>query len=465
MYSTSVLPIDFKKSFKPADIRGVYPEQIDEIVAYRVARAFVEEFEYKKIVVGYDMRLSTPSLLKAFIEGAKESGTSVVNIGMVRSPMVYFASGHLNLPGAVITASHSPAEYNGIKLVEAGAVPLTAETGLSAIMKRVEKGVFTNAKKKGKVTRKTLGRKFQAYVLKGVEKKRFKGMTIVADIGNGMSGVSMAALDRVLPVKFPMLFKEPDGHFPNRDSDPNLRKNQKALVAEIIKRKADFGIGFDGDGDRIAFLDEKGKYVNCAVIGALIAERLLIKEPKAGVVFTNLTSKVFEDTIVACGGKAYRARVGHTFLKKKMREKSAIFGAEHSGHFFWRDFYNTDSTVLTLLEVMEAFDEARMQGKTFSQMVKPYTLYQQTEDVVIPVTDKKLVLAKIEAKLAKMRPEKVTKFDGYFVDFGDVWGAIKPSVTEFAIKLMFESKKKSDATKVQKELFEFVASIASKTKQ
>lgn len=464
MIEKKELPVEYKKAFKPADIRGVYPKQIDEVVAYRVARAFVEEFNYTKIVVGYDMRLSTPALKKAFIEGARASGASVIEIGMVTSPVLYFTSGHLNLPGVVITASHSPAEYNGLKLVEAGAVPLTAETGMSAIMKRVTANIFTDAKKKGSLTKKSFQNQYGAFVIKGVETKQFKKMTVVADIGNGMSGVTMSALDRQLPTKFPMLFKKPDGHFPNRDSDPNLRKNQKALVAEIKKRKADFGVGFDGDGDRIAFLDENGKYINCAVIGALIAKRLIAKEPKAGIVFTNLTSKVFEDTIRACGGKPYRARVGHTFLKKKMFEKGAVFGAEHSGHFFWRDFYNTDSTILTLLEVMEAYAQARREGHTFSQMLKPYSLYQQTEDVVIEVADKKVALALIEKKLQQMKPVKITKFDGYFVDFGDVWGAIKPSVTEYAIKLMFESKKKKDAAKVQAELYTFVQSIASKTK-
>lgn len=464
MSTTQILPKQFKRAFKPADIRGTYPDQINEVVAYRVGRAFVEYFKYKKIVVGYDMRVSTPALKKAFIEGARESGASIVDIGMVRSPMLYFASGHMKLPGAVITASHSPAAYNGIKLVAPGAVPLTAETGMDAIRDRVEKGVFTDAKRKGKIAKKSVRRAYRSYVLKGVHKKQFKGMRIVADIGNGMSGVSMEALDKALPASFPMLFKEPDGRFPNRDSDPNLRKNQKALIAEIKKKKADFGIGFDGDGDRISFLDENGKYVNCAVIGALIAERLIEKEPGAGIVFTNLTSKVFEDTIVASGGKAHRARVGHTFLKKKMREKNAVFGAEHSGHFFWRDFYNTDSTVLTLLAVMEAYAEAKKEGKTFSQMITPYALYQQTEDVVIEVADKKVALAYIEKRLAKMKPRSIKKFDGFFVDFGDVWGAIKPSVTEYAIKLMFESKKKGDAACVQKELCAFVESVAKKTK-
>ena len=456
------LPEAFKKSFKPADIRGVYPSQMDEALAYCVARAFVEEFGYKKIVLGYDMRVSTPTLRKAFVAGARESGATVIDIGMVHSPMLYFASGHLDLPGAMITASHSPASYNGIKLVAAQAVPLTAETGLNAIRKRVESGVFTDARTKGALLRKSVRREYQKYILQHADPARYKGMKIVADIGNGMAGATMEALDRLLPATFPMLFVEPDGRFPNRDSDPNLRKNQRALRAEIQRAKADFGIGFDGDGDRIAFLDERGRYVNSAAIASLIAKRLLHKEPKAGIVFTNLTSRIFEETIKANGGRAYRAKVGHTFLKKTMRAKGAIFGAEHSGHFFWRDFYYTDSTILTLLAVMDAYADAREMGVTFSRMVAPYTLYRQTEDVVIPVANKKVALDYIEKKLQKMKPKSIRRFDGYFVDFGDVWGAIKPSVTEYAIKLMFEAKKKTDALRVQKELVSFVWSIASK---
>lgn len=456
--------VDFKRAFKPADIRGVYPTEINEELAYATARAFVEEFKFKKIVVGYDMRLSTPSLKREFIKGVREAGASVIDIGMVRSPMLYFASGHLKLPGAIITASHSPAEYNGIKLVFAEAIPLTAETGLSAIRHRVEKGAFADVKRTGKVTKKSLHREYRSYILKNIDRKKYKGQRIVADIGNGMSGVSMAAFDRAVPAKFFLLFKKPDGRFPNRGSDPCLRKNQKALAASIVDHKADFGIGFDGDGDRIAFLDEKGKYVNCAEIGALIAERLIAKEPKAGIVFTNLTSRVLEETIKASGGKAVRAKVGHTFLKQKMRDTGAVFGAEHSGHFFWRDFFNTDSTMLTLMAVMDAYSEAKAEGKTFSEMMKPFGKYQQTEDVVIDVKDKELALKLIKQKLDKMKPKKITKFDGYFVDFGDVWGAVKPSVTEFAIKLMFEGKKKSEASKMQKELMKYVGSIADRTK-
>lgn len=464
MEKLPLLPEGYIKAFKPADIRGIYPTQINETVAYATAQAFVKECDCKRIVVGYDMRLSTPSLKKAFINGVRDAGADVLDIGMVPTPLLYFVSGELNLPGAMITASHSPTEYNGVKLVKEAAVPLTADTGLSAIKKRVGENRAITAKKRGNITKKKFQKKFQSHFFTNRDKKKYKGMRIVADIGNGMAYQTVSILQKSLGPKFYPLFKKPDGRFPNRDSDPNLRKNQKALVAEIIKKKADFGIGFDGDADRIAFLDEKGKYVNCASIGALIAQRILAREPKAGIVFTNLTSKIFEDTIKDNGGKAYRAKVGHTFLKKKMRATDSVFGAEHSGHFFWRDFYTTDSTILTLLEVMEAYTEAKKEGKTFSQMMKPYSPYKQTEDVVVYVDDKKYALKQIEEKLRQMKPKKLTKFDGYFVDFGDVWGAIKPSVTEFAIKLMFESKKKSDATKIQKELYTFVQSVSDKKK-
>lgn len=453
---------NYNRAFKPADIRGIYPSEIDAGVAYTTARAFVEENGFKKIVVGYDMRLSTPELRLAFITGARASGADVIDIGMVRSPMLYFASGTLDLPGAMITASHSPQEFNGIKLVYKQAVPLTHETGLGAIKKRLKDATFVDAKKPGSLTKRSFRRDYQAFLLKAVNKKRYKDIVVAADIGNGMAGVSMAALDAALPTSFPMLFKKPDGRFPNRGSDPCLSKNQRHLKKHIKDKRADFGIGFDGDGDRIAFLDERGRYVNCAAIGALVAKRLLEREPGAGIVYTNLTSRILEETIKQAGGKALRARVGHTFLKEVMRKHGAVFGAEHSGHFFWRDFFCTDSTMMTLLCVLDCYVNAKQNGQTFSAMMKPFLLYQQTEDVVVEVKDKAAALASIHQVIKKMKPKQLSKFDGYFVDFGDVWGAVKPSVTEFAIKLMFESASKSKAATLQKRLHSELQKIAKK---
>jgi phosphomannomutase len=453
------LPPKFERAFKDADIRGITGAELDDDVAYLVARAFVDEFAYTKLVVGYDMRVSTPSLVEGFIAGARDAGADVVDVGLVPSTVLYYASGAMDLPGVMVTASHSPAEYNGLKLVAPGAVPLTKATGLSALLKRVKGGMFKEPKRRGKRLVKNVRPGYAKYVLKGMKKQSCAGLRLAADIGNGMASVMMPLIDEQLPIDFSYLFADLDGRFPNRGSDPTIRKHQKYLVKELQASQYDFGIAFDGDADRIAFLDEKGKYVNCAVIGALIAEHILEREPGAGIVFTNLTSRVFEESIKAAGGKPVRARVGHAFLKRKLRDTGAAFGAEHSGHFFWRDFFNTDSVILTLRAVIEIYATAKKEGKTFSELVKPYQRYQQLEDVVIDVEDKVGSLNKVEAYIKQTWPMvRVKKFDGLFVD--TVWGAEKPSVTEHALKVMFEGSQQAAAKAIQTELVDYIRSIA-----
>lgn len=458
---TMTLQANYMRAFKPADIRGMYPTEIDDELVYFVARAFVEEFGFKKVVVGRDMRLSSPALYDAFVKGVNDSGADVVDIGMVHSPAVYYASGTMNLPGVMITASHSPKDFAGLKLVYAQAIPLTESTGLGKIRRRIEKGKFAAGLKPGKVKAKDILKAYQRFVLKGYKAKKLEGMKIMADTGNGMAGVLMPLLAEKLPVKFDVLFPKLDGSFPNRDSDPTLGKNQKQLKTKLQAKKYDFGISFDGDGDRIAFLDESGKYINSAVIGALIAERLIARNPKAKIGYTMLTSRSYEEAIRNAGGKPVLMRVGHAFIKDSMRKKDVLFACEHSGHFYFKDYFYTDSVTLTLLEVLDAYAEAKAKGETFGEMMKPYLKYQQTEDVVINVKDKKVSLAKTEAYIKKMNPKSMRKFDGLVVDFGDVWGGVKVSVTEFALKLMFESSKKKDAKEVQAKLAAYIKSIAN----
>lgn len=457
------LPLAYQKAFKDADIRGVYPEEINEATAYFVARAFVSNFQYTKVVVGYDMRLSTPTLKTAFIAGARDQGADVVDVGMVATPQLYFASGSLNLPGVMITASHSPKEYNGLKLVHAGAIPLTKTTGLAAIQKLVRTRQFIEPKKRGALVKKNIDAAYLAYVLKGVQPKKYAGLKLAVDIGNGMASDIIPLLEKKLPITFSTIFAKPDGRFPNRDSDPNLRENQEALDSKIDHGNFDFGISFDGDADRIAFLDEQGNYVNSAAIGALIAKRILAREPKAKIVSTNLNSKVYAETVKACGGKLLMARTGHTFVKAKMRAHQAVFGCEYSGHFFFRDFFYTDSVVLTLREVLDAYVEAKVMGQTFSELMAPYLVYKQTEDVVVKVADIDVAMAKMLAYVQTLNPKNITHFDGYFVDFGDVWGAFKMSVTEYGVKLMFESTSKAKAKNVQQVLLKYLKSIAKDT--
>jgi len=454
-----ILPPEFKEAFKPADIRGVYPYEIDGNMAYHATRAFVINHNYDQIIVGYDMRLSSPELYEGVVEGARDAGASVIDIGMVATPQLYFSSGSLVLPGVMITASHSPREYNGLKFVHADAVPLTQTNGMKELLKMVEKGEYPIPKKRGRVKKKDITKHYQKFVLHDAQGSRYAGIKIATDIGNGMASAIVPLLEEKLPITFTTLYAKPDGRFPNRDSDPNLYENQKGLRTLLEKKRFDFGISFDGDADRIAFLDEQGNYCNSAMIAALVTDRLLAVEPKATVVFTNLTSRVFAERIVAGNGKPVRAKVGHTFLKEMMRKKKAVFGAEHSGHFFYRDFFYTDSVVFTLRHVLDAYLEAKVEGKTFCEMMAPYKKYYQTEDVVIPVEDTKSAMRSIALYLETKKPQSLIAFDGYFVDFGDVWGAVKVSVTERAVKLMFESKSKAKAKKLQKELVQFVKGI------
>lgn len=461
---TMTLQANYQRAFKDADIRGIYPTEIDEELVYFVARAFVEEFKYKKLVVARDMRLSTPVLHEAFLRGATDSGASVVDIGMVHSPALYFASGTMDLPGVMITASHSPKKFNGMKLVHAQAIPLTEQSGLGKLRRRMEKGKFTAGAKRGRVSQKNILKSYQKFVLKGYKTKKLEGINIAADAGNGMAAVLLPLLQEKLPMKFDVMFPKLDGNFPNRGSDPTLSKHQKPLKERLQKKRYDFGVSFDGDSDRIAFLDEEGKYINSAVIGALIAKRMLQVSPKAKIGYTVLTSRSYEEAILAAGGKPVPARVGHAFIKKVMRQKGVLFACEHSGHFYYKDYFFTDSVTLTLLAVLDAYAEAKAAGQTFGEMMKPYLKYRQTEDVIVKVKDKKLALEKTEVYLKKMKPKTLKRFDGLVVDFGDVWGAVKPSVTEYALKIMFESTKKKEAKEVQEKLVKYVESIANKTK-
>ncbi len=459
----NLLPKDAHRAFKPADIRGLYPTEINEQLAYSVARAVIDEFGYKTFLVGCDMRLSTPALKEAYIRGVRDAGAEVIDLGLVATPQLYFASGSLKLPGVMITASHCPRAYNGLKLVHAEAVPFTQAGGLKSVKDRACKQVWKTVAKRGGLKRKNIDKPYQAYVLKGMKPAKYKGLKLAADEGNGMAHEIIPLLRAKLPISFDTIFGSMDGRFPNRDSDPNLKENQLAISAKLRDGKYDFGISFDGDADRIAFLDADGNYVNSAAIGALIAYRILLREPKAKFVSTNFNSRIYEETIKANGGKVLMAKTGHTFLKEQMRKHDAVFGCEYSGHFFFRDFFYTDSDVFTLREVLDAYLDAKAGGQRFAEMMAPYLMYAQTEDVVIKVANKAVAMQKVHAYLKTLKSKRLIRQDGYYIDMGDVWGAVKVSVTEYAVKCMFESHSKAKAKKFQNQILKFIRSVAKDT--
>lgn len=456
MSSTTELPSNFKKAFKDADIRGVYPTEINEVVAYRVARAFVEEFSLKKIIVARDMRVSSPSLRNAFVAGARDSGADVLDIGMVDTPGLYYASGTYKLYGVMITASHNPMEYNGLKLVKSGAVPLTNKTGLLSIKKRIVANDFKKVTLRGSVKKKTILKEYAGYIRGKTKFTAARPLRIVADAGNGMASLLAPILCKGLPIEITPLFFTLDGTFPNRESNPTLAKNQKAIKKELKKGGYDFGVAFDGDVDRVAFFDEKGNYINSAVIGALLAKHLIRRYPKSAHVYTVFTSKVYEETIKEAGGKAVRARVGHAFIKEQMRKKEAVFGCEHSAHFYFKDNFYADSGVLAFLYLAATYAEAEKERKSFSQMLKPFARYYQTEEVLVKVKDKKITLDAITAQYTKQKPLSIENYDGVTIRFADYWFVIKESVTEDALKFVVESPQKKIAITKQKEILQYL---------
>ena len=458
-YTDDVLPSDFRAAFKDADIRGVYPSEIDEVVAYRVARACVEEFALSEVIVARDMRVSSPSLRAAFIAGVRDSGADAIDVGLVGTPALYYASGSYDAFGVMITASHNPKDYNGLKLVRAGAVPLTNKTGLAAIKKRIVKGEFITPPKPGALKTRSIERAYHKYVESRVPLAPKKPLRIVIDAGNGMAATLQPLLDR-LPFTVTPLFFTLDGTFPNRDSNPTLRKNQTAITHTLRQGSYDLGVSFDGDADRLAFFDEKGTYINSAVVGAMLVRYLLEIYPHATFVYTVFTSKIYEETIKQYGGTAVRARVGHAFIKEVMRTRDAQFACEHSAHFYFKDNYYADSGILTLLYVAAAYTTQREAGETFSQFLRPFQKYYQTEEVLVRVQNKRATLESLAQYYEAQSPEAVVRYDGVTVRFADYWFTVKPSVTEDALKYVVEAPKKVTAIAGQKEVRQFLERFA-----
>lgn len=452
-YSTASLPSHYQAAFKDADIRGVYPTEIDEVSTYRTARAFVELFGLKEVLVARDMRESSLALRDAFVAGARDSGADVIDIGLVGTPALYYASGKYDRYGVMITASHNPKEYNGLKLVQAGAIPLTRTTGLSTIQKRVATNEFSTTATRGRIKKKSIVREYLRYIRSRAGFKSARPLRVVVDAGNGMASTLSPLWSAGGPLKVTPLFFDLDGTFPNRESNPTLAKNQKAIKAELKKGTYDFGVSFDGDADRVAFFDERGRYINSAVIGALIAKHLLANEPGSAHVYTVFTSKVYEETICVHGGRAVRARVGHAFIKEAMRKKDAIFGCEHSAHFYFKDNFFTDSGILAFLYVAAMYAEV---GVPFSQLVKPFQYYHQTEEILVQVTSKPAALKAVADHYAAHSPLAIERYDGVTIKFTDYWLVVKASVTEDALKCVVESTSVAKAKVEHRKLVTFL---------
>jgi phosphomannomutase len=432
----SLDPDNINAVFKAYDVRGTVPDQIDEDLATATGRAFVQTLGAERIVIGYDMRPSSPSLAAAYAKGATEQGADVVMIGLASTDQLYFASGHLGVPGVMFTASHNPAQYNGIKQCRAFAAPVGMESGLAEIRDLVLSGEpAAQATTTGTVTEVDL---LGAYVdhllsLAPVTGRRLK---VVVDAGNGMAGHTAPAVFAQLPdVELTEMFFELDGTFPNHEANPIEPENLVALRAKVRETGADIGLAFDGDADRCFLVDERGELVSPSTLTALIAARELGKHPGASIVHNLITSRAVPEIVAELGGTPVRTRVGHSYIKAVMAETDAAFGGEHSGHFYFRDFWRADSGMLAALHALAALAEA---DGPLSALLAPYERYPLSGEINSTVPDAAGVIAEIKATYAGRDGVTIDELDGLSVSHPDWAFNVRASNTEPLLRLNAE---------------------------
>lgn len=444
------------KIFRPNDIRGIYGKELTDDIAYKTGKAVVKFLKCRKIIIGRDMRLSSPKIFLRLSRGIIESGCDIIDIGLVDTPCLYFASGHLKLPGLMITASHNPVEYNGIKIVQSGAKPVDAHNGgLIRINEIIERNEFINSKKIGKVAKRDIFREYKKYVL-NFSNNVDKNIKVVIDAGNGMAGKVIPKILGGL-IKITPLFFKLDGRFPNHVPNPLIKSNLKNLRKIVLRDKADFGIAFDGDMDRVAFVDEQGRVVNISFIGALLTENLLGKIGKSGkVIYTSACSKIISETARKYGGKALREKVGHAYMKDRMRRENALLGVEHSGHFYFRENYFADSAIIAALIIIKIYSRAKREGKRFSDLISEFERYSQADEISIRLKKGRDYLSIIERHFRSQKPKHLDKFDGLTIEFDDFWFSARKSSTEPLLRINLEAVDKKVMNFRLKEILKIV---------
>jgi phosphomannomutase len=429
------------KVFKAYDVRGIYPSELDEEGAHAIGRAFVEVFEPKRIAVGHDMRVSSPSMAEAVIRGASEAGADVLDLGLVGTEMVYFAVGELDLDGGIaVTASHNPKDYTGMKIVRSGALPVGGESGLLEIRDRaLSLSATTQGLTPGQVRQYDIWDQYVERVLSFVDPNAIKQLKVVVDAANGMAGVMLPpVLARLPQVETVRCYFEPDGTFPNHEPNPLLPENREFIVSKTLEEQADFGVAFDGDADRCFFVDDSGEFVPGDFVTALFAELVLEKEPGAKIIYDVRASWAVPERIERAGGMPLMNRVGHAYIKHRMREEHAAFGGEVSGHYYFRDFSQADSGVIPFLLMLELVSK---RAQKLSEILDPFRqTYFITGELNTPVPDVAAKLQELEERFGK--EGRVSHLDGVSIDAEDWHMNVRPSNTEPLLRLNLEARSK-----------------------
>jgi phosphomannomutase len=428
------------KVFKAYDVRGIYPTELDEDGAFAIGRAYAEQFEPRRIAVGRDVRLSSAAIARAVIEGAAAAGVNVIDIGLVGTEMVYFAVGELELDGGVmVTASHNPKEYTGMKIVRRGALPVGGDSGLLEVRDRAMshvRGQTPDVSERGDVREEDIWPAYVERVLSFVEVDAIRPLRVVIDAANGMAGAMLPPVLERLPVEAVRCYFEPDGSFPNHEPNPLLPENREFIVGKTLEEGADLGVAFDGDADRCFFVDDTGEFVPGDFATALLAEGVLEREPGAKVIYDVRASWAVPETIERAGGVPLVNRVGHAFIKQRMRQEDAAFAGEVSGHYYFRDFSQADSGVVPFLLMLERISKG---GAKLSELLRPYReRYFITGELNTPVADVALTLQELKERFG---PEgTVSHLDGVSVEAEGWHFNVRPSNTEPLLRLNLEAR-------------------------
>jgi phosphomannomutase len=445
--------------FKAYDIRGTVPDQLDAAMCRAIGAAVARFAKAPRLLVARDMRPSGVELSAAFADGARAEGTAVTDLGLASTDLLYFASGHLDAPGAMFTASHNPAGYNGIKLCLAGARPVGRDTGLAEIEAATAE-LLARPPVPGvpaPLDHADLLGEWAAHVRSFVDAGSLRPLRVVADTANGMGGLVVPAVMEGLPFTVEYLFPELDGTFPNHPADPIQPENLVDLKAAVLRHGADVGLAFDGDADRVFLVDERAEPVSGSLTTALVAASMLRKRPGSTVLYNLICSRVVPEVIAENGGVGIRTRVGHSFIKEVMAETGAVFGGEHSGHYYFRDNFRADSGIITALVVLELIGAA---GRPLSELLAPYRRYADSGEINTVVADP---VATVEAVAARVAAEGIPtdRLDGLTVDHGAWWYNLRPSNTEPLLRLNVEAPTDDECRRRVAEVLDLVTASAA----